>query len=624
MQTYISALATALTRRAVQIVLAGGGTVRPLGRLAQHHAFVEPGTVLGAVWEVRRRPQDAATLLIARCALPARAALSTVTAISIVLDFVLRAVRAVAGALLLGVAFAVGGATHCVCRCKLAVAAAVLVAVVAHSVLLELARLGVAAGVVAAACLATTIALFIALDYAVAASLAHDSLDIAVVRQTGALDAVSPQSGTDVTHAAGGKLVVASRGRRVHDETAASIACPGVERTTSLRPDDILSLTESVVAVVHSAKCVSRFVGDNLPLLVGRDAGDEVGSSDQLVLVAVVGLGTCGTGLSQPGEANGRVSVALAEQGPVAVAIVLLSAPLRKAAQALRNIEVGDVAGLIPSRGLLGTSRARGIRDDEVGEAQGDAELRLEYVGCGVDLLDDVRTRGILVSEICSVVAIRGDANQGDLARLRAPLGTSNGTDEVHACAVATAGVVYLALREGREGGEWREPALVVVGNRLRRVAHACEDWMIGVAVEVHIIAQTGPRVAAALPELIVLFIGREVRVAVGYHVIFVAQPNLGVLRVARSLVVARQLYMVVLPVQREGALKQRLPPIALYRHARPTSLVPTIPALHPCRSSVYSMRKRIDGLLPLDLAIHVHIRDFGSLNKDIVIRFEL
>ncbi|KFY08260.1 hypothetical protein V492_06383, partial [Pseudogymnoascus sp. VKM F-4246] len=130
---------------------------------------------------------------------------------------------------------------------------------------LELACLGVAAGVVAAPgrALAAAITLLAHLDDAVAALGAGDGLDVAVVAQAVRFDGLAADGAADVADAAGGEVGDAGAGRGVHDEFAARGAAVGGERAALLCCDGLAVVTGGGVTVVDGAKGVSDFVGDN-------------------------------------------------------------------------------------------------------------------------------------------------------------------------------------------------------------------------------------------------------------------------------------------------------------------------------------------------------------------------
>src|SRR4051812_645478 len=74
------------------------------------------------------------------------------------------------------------------------------------------------------------------------------------------------------------------------------------------------------------------------------------------------------------------------------VRVLLLSSPCRELVQAVLDPDAAT-AGLVPRRrGLLG-SRTVGLRDNHIGQAEGDVEGALEQLRGLVDLRDDVLLR---------------------------------------------------------------------------------------------------------------------------------------------------------------------------------------------------------------------------------------
>jgi hypothetical protein len=126
---------------------------------------------------------DVTTLLIARCALPT-GALETIAAILAIIGMLIcRAASSVTGAGFLGITIAAAGtADRTTGREAAGVGTAILIARIALGIATELACLGIAAAVVAAAIRSTAIAVFTALNNAVTALTTHNSIDIAVVR----------------------------------------------------------------------------------------------------------------------------------------------------------------------------------------------------------------------------------------------------------------------------------------------------------------------------------------------------------------------------------------------------------------------------------------------------------
>lgn len=134
---------------------------------------------------------DGLALLVAGGALSGCTFQTASAVCAIVLGFVFRAVRGVAGALFFGVALAVRGATNRIGARKLAALAAVFVRVVAYGVVLELAGLCVTALIVATGIFATAVTFFVAFHDSVSAGLSCSQLDVPVVGQTVRLDAIA-------------------------------------------------------------------------------------------------------------------------------------------------------------------------------------------------------------------------------------------------------------------------------------------------------------------------------------------------------------------------------------------------------------------------------------------------
>lgn len=112
---------------------------------------------------------------------------------------------------------------------------AVIIAIIADSVVFELASRRVAAGVIAARLGAAAIAVLARFDDAVAALVAGDGGDAFVVGEARAFDAVAAHGRADVADSAGGELcyTLTTRGR-VHDVLGAGVAGAGAEGTALL------------------------------------------------------------------------------------------------------------------------------------------------------------------------------------------------------------------------------------------------------------------------------------------------------------------------------------------------------------------------------------------------------
>lgn len=144
-----------------------------------HHAVGVIARV--CVVALRVAAHDCLALLVAGGALSAGTLQPIPAVLTIRLRLVLRAIRRVTGASLLGVAGAGARTTNSLSRGELAVLATVLIGVVADGVTDEFTGLGIATAVASTARRAAAVALLITFDDAVAASLARNSGNTAVV-----------------------------------------------------------------------------------------------------------------------------------------------------------------------------------------------------------------------------------------------------------------------------------------------------------------------------------------------------------------------------------------------------------------------------------------------------------
>ena len=203
---------------------------------------------------------DRLALLVSRRALAAGTLQAIAAVVSIRLCVVIRTVRCVAGALLFGIA----GTRTCpadrLSRGELTVFAAILVGIIAHSVVLEPAGIWVTTAVGSTSLLTTAIALFVSFDNAVAACLTRDGGDTPIIGQTGRFDAVPAQRGTNVANGAGREFVdVLGRGW-IHQKPLTGIAGVGVERTALLSVDHALVLGTVGCTIMDGTKCVADFM----------------------------------------------------------------------------------------------------------------------------------------------------------------------------------------------------------------------------------------------------------------------------------------------------------------------------------------------------------------------------
>lgn len=130
----------------------------------------------------------------------------TATGSTVLLVLVFWASTGVSGTFFLAVTLAGAGATYGIGRGELAFLAAAVVGIIADGVTLELARLGVAARVVTAAFLSTTVAVLAGLDDAISTLASTNGSDPAVVGQTAGFDAVTAQGGADVANCTTGEI----------------------------------------------------------------------------------------------------------------------------------------------------------------------------------------------------------------------------------------------------------------------------------------------------------------------------------------------------------------------------------------------------------------------------------
>ena len=585
-----------------------------LGRSAREHA-ARAITGVGVVALVVSAHQGP-TLLIPTRTLATRTVHSIATVGARFCPPILGTVRGRAVARLLGIAGALTRPADGSGRGQLAIPAAVLVAVVADGVVLEPTRGCVAAGVVAARAGPAAVAVLAFFDDAVAAHGVADGGDAAVVGETAGVDRVALQGGADVADGAGRESSDALCGGGVHEVLGAGIALGAAQRAALLRVDRVWVGAGGVCAVVDGAVRVARLVGDDLPL--GQGADDDVGAGDVLAGAAAVLLRALHTGLSEPGEADGGVRVAGREQGPVRVRVGLLAAPAGEEVEA--GLDVDAVAArLVPGRGLLRGGRAVRVGDDDVGQPQRDLEGALEQLRGQVHLLDDVLLRAVPVPvEGLDVRAVGSHADERNLPRRRTALRAANRADQVDARPAAARLVVHLPPKQPL--------------NRHRRTArrvaraHARIHRVVGLRVEPQPVALARlPLDARPLPQLGVVLVRGHAHVAVAehHHALLPAQLHVRVLGPPGGLVAAGQLDVVVVVVQRKGALEQRLQPIPPYPDARPADLVPATPPLRPRGPLEHLVLPPVNQLLPMHAAVGGEVRDAPAVDKDVVVGLE-
>lgn len=202
------------------------------GRAAGHYAggrVASVGVVAGGVGA-----HDGLALLVARRALAGGAFEAIATAVTIRGVGVGWADSSITWASLLRITVARALTADSACACKLAVAAAVFVGVVADRVVLVSASRGVTAGIVATTLLATAVTLFVALYDAVTTLLASDGFHFSVIAQAIGIDIVVLDSTADVADRARREFINTSLTRRIHDVPLIGIA-RGCVQMTALR-----------------------------------------------------------------------------------------------------------------------------------------------------------------------------------------------------------------------------------------------------------------------------------------------------------------------------------------------------------------------------------------------------
>lgn len=217
------------------------------------------------------------------------------------------------------------------------------------------------------------------------------------------------------------------------------------------------------------------------------------------------------------------------------------------------------------------------------------------------------------------VGAVSGNAHKSDLAGARASIRASDGRDEVDACAItATGRSVQLSLSHQRRKGHGEE---VLFG---AACPHGSVYGVVLVRVELELVAQTG-RLSAPPPQLrMVLLYPPHVTVPEHYHLLLSGcAMDFGITRYHGALVIFAQQDVVVVMVEREGALEQRLQAIPAQVDARPTRSVPAIPPLQPCGPLVYLVLQSVQRLLALHLAIGAQVADLGAIYEQVVVRLQ-
>lgn len=180
---------------------------------------------------------DSLALLVSGCTLPARARQAITAIAAIRRSDITGACWRASSADFLWVTIASRSTADGSVGSELAIFAAVLVAIVADGVVLELACRGIAATVIATSRFTTAVAILAFFDNAVAALLARDGGDALVGGEALCVDAVAAHGSADVADTARGEVGDAFRSGRVHDVLFAGIAGAGAKRAALLSSD---------------------------------------------------------------------------------------------------------------------------------------------------------------------------------------------------------------------------------------------------------------------------------------------------------------------------------------------------------------------------------------------------
>lgn len=571
----VLAVAAAGTRRTVEEVLVQDRALvgrRPRGRASNDARCLVASLDVGDVGE---RSHHGLALQVARGALARRTreARIVIAARSSVVEVrVAGARRRGTRALFLGIAQSRASAANGARRGERAgIGAALFISGIANRVRRVFARLGIAARVSGTSLLATTVAVFARLNDTVAALLARNNGNVLVLHEASV--GLPVDGGAHISDAAGGERLDTAAGRGVHDELATGITAVGAQGAASLNPS-IARIACLVGAVVNGAKGVPDFVRDDLPL--GWGADDDVGRRNRLVrrrIAPFVGARPLLADLAEPRETYGAIRGTRGEQSPESVGILGAASPLRKLAKTVRDCET-VAAGHVPGRGVAGSGGAICLENGDILETEGNVKGALVHSRRRVDLLDDVLAQLLVRVKLLSVVAVRGNAKEGNLSRLGAPGSRSNVGDKVDASTAAAGSTISLAAKKG--GG--RHLAKITGGARLEAV----------VGVEHEVISSAGGKAKQlALPKLFTmrLPVFHHVRVAPEDHVLVAGlEARLsgwareGVFGVLQLDVVGNGLDMVVIAMQAESALEYGVFAIAAKGDSRPA-------AIHPFRS---------------------------------------
>ena len=130
---------------------------------------------------------------------------------------------------------------------------------------------------------------------------------------------------------------------------------------------------------------------------------------------------------------------------------------------------------------------------------------------------------------------------------------------------------------------------------------------------------------ARPLPQLSMILVRRHAHIAVPKHnhALLARQLDIRVLRQPRGLVATSQFNVMMVVVQRECALEQRLQPIPTYPDSRPSDIVPATPALRPGCPLEHFVLVPVNRLLSLYTAIGSEMRDAPAVDEDVVVGLE-
>lgn len=234
--------------------------------------------------------------------------------------------------------------------------------------------------------------------------------------------------------------------------------------------------------------------------------------------------------------------------------------------------------------------------------------------------MDDVGLRLVLVAvERLDVGAVSSHTDKRNLPRRRTALGTSDCADEVHTSTTATRLVINRLPAEqplDRHRGTARH---------IPR-AHAGIHRVVILRVEVEPIAPTGLALyACPLPELLMVLVRRHAHLTIpeDNHALLLARFDLRVSVKSCGAVAVGHLDVVVVIVQRERALEQRLQPILPHPNTCPPNLLPSIPLFHGSNPLEDLVLQPVDRLLAVHTAISSKMCNHTAINKDIMVRLK-